>query len=49
MKKFYNTPAVLIKGYEISEEITTSNLNIAGGDFDNRDDGFEDMSGGPVQ
>ena len=46
MKKFYNTPAVLIKEYEISETITTS--NIAGGDLDNRDDGFEDMSGGPV-
>ena len=46
MKKSYNTPAVLIKGYEINEDITTS--NIAMGEFDNRDDGFEDMSGGPV-
>ena len=46
MKKFYNTPAVLIKEYEISEIITTS--NIAPGDFDNNDDGFADMSGGPV-
>ena len=46
MKKFYNTPAVLIKEYELSETITTS--NIAPGGFDNNDDGFEDMSGGPV-
>ena len=48
MKKFYNTPAVLIKGYEVSEEITTSAI-IADGGLDNKDDGFEDMSGGPVQ
>ena len=43
MKKFYNTPAVLIKEYEISENITTS--NIAPGGLDTNDDGFEDMSG----
>ncbi len=50
MKKFYNTPAVLIKEYEISEIISTS--TILGDGFDNNDgqvdDGFEDMSGGLV-
>ena len=42
MKKFYNTPAVLIKEYEISENFAIMSV---GGDDGSVDDGLWDMTG----
>lgn len=48
MKKSYNTPAVLIRAYEISENISvsaTENEFIANGDDGRNDDFSFDMTG----